>query len=260
VVRAVRLAVVLPIALASVVATSMSEYTVTYAVGAVPGLDGDGAMLVARFDDSYGRRYEIVLVSRDGRSWHQADSPAATSIPSPATDAPSRSARTRVTRTASEPTCAIDGGPCPIHLAPDDVEAVEAAVEAAQVPRPVDCAPGRTRCWRTVPGHLAIEESTNGGATWTTAWSVSESTRDRYVSVVADDASELDDYPVDDLDQEMTCTNVYVVPRSGVVVVACGLMGFVSRDTAGEWTILGFDGEGLAAQFLDESASPGNGD
>jgi hypothetical protein len=109
-----------------------------------------------------------------------------------------------------------------------------------------------------VPGQLAIEESTNGGATWATAWSVSGPRRERYLTLVAEDAQEVDEYQIDKLDSEMACTSIYVVPGSRVVLAACGLAGFVRRDAAGVWTMLGFDAGGSRLDRASTSDEFGN--
>lgn len=203
--RAVRVAVVAPVALAGVVATAKAEVTLPYAVGVGPGLSGHATALVARIDsDLGGRRYDIVLTSQDGRSW-------------------------RSSFDALKTATAVQ---------------IEAVIKAAQATRTVACAADKVTCWRVVPGQLAVEESVDGGTTWTAAWSMSDPQRERYLRAVTEDAREVLTYAIGDLEHEMACTNVSIVPRAGTVVVACGLAGFVSRSPSGTWSMLGFDGQG----------------
>lgn len=214
-----------------------------YAAGVGPGLGGDAMVLVARVDDaSEVRRYEIVQISRDGRSWRYADYWA---VPARPTEEPD------VVITAwyeGSPPCETEGGqPCPTYPEPEVHAAITTAREA---PRQA-CAPDGP-CWRTVPGQLAIEESTDEGTTWSTVWSVSGPQRERYAELLTTRASNVAGYPIDSVDRELHCTGLYIDPRSGVVVAACGLVGFVSRDTGGQWTMLGFDGGRFGTFFLDE--------
>ncbi len=204
--RVVRLAVIAPVALASVMATSAEVITIPYAVGLAQGVDGHAAVLVARFEgDSGAQRHDIVLESRDGRSWHTPYESLQYATP----------------------------------------EQREAAVEKARANRPTACVADGVTCWRVVPGQLAIEESVDGGVTWTTAWSMSGPQRERYRQAVIEDVRQVRDYPIDRLDRGMACTAVSVVRGTGTVVAACGLAGFVSRSESGGWTMLGFYGSGL---------------
>lgn len=103
-----------------------------------------------------------------------------------------------------------------------------------------------------MPGELTIEESTDSGHTWTVAWTVSGPQCERYAEELTLRASNVDGYPIDSVHRELGCTGIYLDLRSGVVVAACGLAGFVSRDAGGEWRMLGFDGGRLGHFFLDE--------
>src|SRR5690606_27817478 len=135
---ALRLAVLLPVALAGVAATSLAQPSVRYAVGVGPGVGDQAAVLVARVDDAYGRDYAIVGVSPDGRSWE----PPGEAVP---------------------------------QLSTQQLDAVVDAARAAQRSVCLD----EARCWRVMPGDIAVEETTDGGATWTTAWSLRGPKRER---------------------------------------------------------------------------------
>lgn len=127
------------------------------------------------------------------------------------------------------------------QLSTQQLDAIVDAARAAQRSVCLD----EDRCWRVMPGDIAVEETTDGGVTWTTAWSLSGPKRERARQALAERVREVPGYAVDDLDREMACTSVAVVPPSGSVVAACGLTGFVCRDPDGRWRMLGFDGTGL---------------
>jgi hypothetical protein len=95
-----------------------------------------------------------------------------------------------------------------------------------------DQSPGH--CFRVVPGHLRVEESEDGGASWRTAWEVSEPERAR----LAAEYAEIEDVA------EYLSSRVLVVrdqPQGGLVVlVANGRDGLARRDAAGRWARIGF--------------------
>lgn len=121
---------------------------------------------------------------------------------------------------------------------------IDEIVAAARDTRRSACLDER-HCWRIVPGSLAVEETTDGGASWRMAWSLSGPKLERYRLALAENIRQVPTYPADDLDRELTCTDVTIVPASNGVIVACGLAGFVNRDSAGQWRMLGFDGQGI---------------
>ena len=250
--RTVRLALLLAAALLGLAGcTPADEPPVQYAAGVGAGLGGDAVILVTRMDDTNrGRRYEITQISRDGRAWRDPDYQAVIPVP---IETPDIVITLWSTETGPPPCVSNNGQLCPAYPEPE----IEAAIEAARQADPSACAPGGRRCWRVVPGRLAIEESTDGGATWSDAWSVSGPQRERYAAVLATRVSSVDSYPAETLSRELTCTSVSVVPESQVVIAACGLVGFVSRDPTGAWTMLGFEGPPFDLRFL-EAPTPGD--
>lgn len=103
--------------------------------------------------------------------------------------------------------------------------------------RQLDCVPDNPRlCYRVVPGLLQVEETTDGGTTWRTSWSVSEKARRQL-------AAEL--YPgLDDIPSYLSsqCLLVYPVADGGhVVLVANGLGGLARRAPDGTWERLVFE-------------------
>jgi hypothetical protein len=98
-----------------------------------------------------------------------------------------------------------------------------------------DCSDRRPlHCFRVVPGHLGVEETEDGGATWRTAWEVSEPERARLVAQY-DEIEDVGEY---------LSSRVLVVrdqPQGGLVVlVANGRDGFARRDASGRWARIGF--------------------
>lgn len=198
---------------------------VRFAAGVGPGLGNDAVILVARIPLNEHRTMDDVLaVSADGRTWRAPDYVE----PPPDTNPP---------RTGDE--CVPFAQNCPGY----DV----ATIRAAKTAHPVVCT--GELCLRVVPGHLAIEESTDGGTSWRPAWEVGETKQARYAMVLANEAR-WGGFS-GDIRAGMTCDSLYVVPGSGVVVAACGLVGFVTRDPGGTWTMIGFEGREWSLEFLD---------
>ncbi|WP_061290881.1 hypothetical protein [Herbidospora cretacea] len=108
----------------------------------------------------------------------------------------------------------------------------------AAVPSPSDC--DGDRCYRIVPGRLAVEESTGGA--WTTAWEVSVEAQDRLARANPPQYRE---------DREAT-ESLGVAAVNGVVVVANGGDGIAVRDTSGVWRRVGLGENG----FREENALP----
>jgi hypothetical protein len=128
-----------------------------------------------------------------------------------------------------------DGGRTWRDLEPAEVEAVETAVRRDPVPQ-LDCVPDRpTHCYRVVQGHLRVQETRDGGFTWTTAWEVPDEDRGRLARHY-DDIGDLADY----LASRAVVVHPAGEPGEYVVVVANGRDGYVIRDPAGVWQRVGF--------------------
>ncbi len=85
-----------------------------------------------------------------------------------------------------------------------------------------------------VLGHLRVEETEDSGATWRTAWEVTEAQRAR-LAVEFVDLGDIEEY---------LSSRVLVVrdqpDGSFVVLVANGRDGFARRDASGRWSRIGF--------------------
>ncbi|MBX6722167.1 MAG: hypothetical protein IRY92_02835, partial [Dactylosporangium sp.] len=96
------------------------------------------------------------------------------------------------------------------------------------------CVPDQpARCYRVVPGHLRVEESTDGGATWSTSWQVPDDRRGylarRYDGIY-------------DAEAQLASVALAVHPVAGghVVIVANNRDGYARRDVSGRWERIGF--------------------
>ncbi|TMR12603.1 hypothetical protein ETD86_32470 [Nonomuraea turkmeniaca] len=98
-----------------------------------------------------------------------------------------------------------------------------------------------TRCYRVVPGQMAVEQSDDGGKSWNPSWSLSD--RDERERLVRryDDQSRL---------QSMGLA-VQAWRGGHVVVVANGLDGIVVRDQSGTWRRLGWPGQEAESPAMD---------
>ncbi len=225
--RAVRLGVILPVALAGVVATSPPEdlgpADLAMASGVGPGVGNDDVILV--------RNYWVTAVSWDGLRWRDP----------PDDDRPQ-------SQTSTELDC--DALPFDtMHCSNYN----RLAILQARQPHRMQCTGDGRQCYRVVPDALRIEQSTDGGATWTTGWDVGDLKRERYLTLLEGQLESgkrrLPD-ELSDIRHGLTCTTVYLVPASGAVVAACGLIGFVSRSADGVWAMIGFDGDPRSAPVL----------
>ncbi|HEX5542704.1 MAG TPA: hypothetical protein VFX60_14280, partial [Micromonospora sp.] len=97
-----------------------------------------------------------------------------------------------------------------------------------------DCVPDQpSRCYRAVPGHLRVEETRDGGATWSTSWQVPDDRRG-YLARQYSGLGDVDEY------LSSRALLVHPVPGGHVVIVANGRDGYALRDTAGRWERIGF--------------------
>lgn len=107
--------------------------------------------------------------------------------------------------------------------------------EAGETAEPTQsCAPDKPEhCYRVVPGHLRVEETVNGGASWWIAWSVPDDERNRLARRY-DDLGE----PTKHLSSRSLA--VVAVPGGHAVVVANGRDGYAVRAQDGRWSRTGF--------------------
>jgi len=126
-----------------------------------------------------------------------------------------------------------DGGRTWRH--PDEGEnTVLAALSTVDVTARMGCVPDEpTHCYRAVPEHLMVEETTDGGTTWTVSWQVTDNQRE----VLARSFDGLDDPAVYLSSNSLA---VQSVPDGHAVVVANGRDGFARRDADGRWERIGF--------------------
>ncbi|MGW0436646.1 hypothetical protein ACWDV4_29370 [Micromonospora sp. NPDC003197] len=92
------------------------------------------------------------------------------------------------------------------------------------------CVPSEpAHCYRIVRGHLRVEESTDGGTTWSVSWEIPDSRRG-YLARSYPELNDIDTY------LSSYALAVHPVPGGHVVLVANGRDGIALRDTAGSWT------------------------
>jgi len=120
-------------------------------------------------------------------------------------------------------------------LEPPERVAVENAVRTDPVPE-LGCVPSLpVHCYRVVPGHLRVEETRDGGFSWTTSWELSDEDRERLARRY-DNIGDLADH---------LASRALVVHATGqageyVVVVANGRDGYAVREASGHWERIGF--------------------
>ncbi|GLX02227.1 hypothetical protein [Microtetraspora sp. NBRC 16547] len=120
------------------------------------------------------------------------------------------------------------------------------------------CVPGdQAHCYRIVPGLLQVEESADGGNTWTTAWQISPGRQEWLDRVyrVPSEGTEVDH-------ANSLALAVQAVPDDGgahIVVVANGRDGVAVRDPSGRWQRLGLTPDGgLSAKSAPSLTDPGS--
>jgi hypothetical protein len=100
--------------------------------------------------------------------------------------------------------------------------------------RASSCVPAQPRhCFRVVPGRLAVQESLDGGVTWTDAWSVSPD-RQKFLSRAYPEARP------DGASVAAQSVGVLPVGEQFVVVVSIGRDGILERHPDGRWERIGF--------------------
>ncbi|MEW9555978.1 hypothetical protein [Nonomuraea sp. NPDC050783] len=112
-----------------------------------------------------------------------------------------------------------------------DTGPLEPAAARATPPRSAMCVPYlANRCYRVVPGRLAVEQSDDGSRTWTPSWSLPADDRMRMARQVP---------PIAPASSGLAVQGW----RGGhVVVVANGADGILLRDESGTWRRLGWPG------------------
>ncbi|MFI7708309.1 hypothetical protein [Nonomuraea sp. NPDC049480] len=126
-------------------------------------------------------------------------------------------------------------GGLPFENIPSDVRA---EVEKIQPPLSAACVPYEaTRCYRLVPGRMAVDQSDDGGKTWRSSWSPSEDDLER-IERQHGDASGL----------RSTALDVQDRPVGHVVVVANGVDGILVRDESGTWRRVGWPNQAGAKE------------
>jgi hypothetical protein len=89
-------------------------------------------------------------------------------------------------------------------------------------------APATRECYRVVPSHLRVEQSLDGGATWSVSWEVTDHRRD----LLAHRYPEISNVSTDLASRALA---ISARPGGYVVVVANGRDGLAVRDVRGEW-------------------------
>jgi hypothetical protein len=119
------------------------------------------------------------------------------------------------------------------------------AFDAAR-PSPVTehCAPDPAirECYRLVPSHLRVEQSLDGGSTWTVSWEITDRQRDLLAHR----------YPgISSVSADLASRTLAISGRPGgyVVVVANGRDGLAVRDVHGQWRRTGFDPPGQGSSY-----------
>ncbi len=107
------------------------------------------------------------------------------------------------------------------------------------------------RCYRVVPNRLRVEQTSDGGATWTAAWEISRG-RQGWLDRVYENPDPLGERSGAAASQAVA---VQEVPGGHVVAVANGTDGVVLRDVSGRWRRLGFSEPGPEGARLSESAA-----
>jgi hypothetical protein len=88
-------------------------------------------------------------------------------------------------------------------------------------------------CYRIEPGAIAVQRSTDGGATWADDWRITEKQRRTLARAYRG---------IDDIDRDLVAKAIAVhdVPGGQVVIVANGRDGFAQRGADGTWQRIGF--------------------
>jgi hypothetical protein len=95
-------------------------------------------------------------------------------------------------------------------------------------------APATRECYRVVPSHLRVEQSRDGGATWSVSWEITDRQRD----LLAHRYPEIANVSTDLASRALA---ISARPGGYVVVVANGRDGLAVRDVGGEWRRTGVE-------------------
>ncbi|MFF3670886.1 hypothetical protein [Microtetraspora malaysiensis] len=125
-------------------------------------------------------------------------------------------------------------------------------------PQSSACVPGeQAHCYRIRPGLLEIEETTDGGSTWSTSWAV-PSGRRHWLDRIYENS---DPHGLPSDLAASRALAVQAVPGGAgahIVVVANGPDGVAVRDASGLWRRLGFaDDGGFSARSAAPLTNPG---
>ncbi|GIH93848.1 hypothetical protein ACFFMN_16145 [Planobispora siamensis] len=111
-------------------------------------------------------------------------------------------------------------------------------------PRTQDCVPGEpAHCYRVDPPRLAVQESRDGGRTWSAAWQLSEGREDMLRRRYGPAGEHL-----------WTGSQAIAVQKTAgghVVVAANGSDGIAVRDESGAWQRLGASGDGFSPEAAE---------
>lgn len=103
-------------------------------------------------------------------------------------------------------------------------------LRSADTPAQEACVPADpSRCYRTVPGRLAVEQTNDAGATWNAAWSISSGRQDFLIRAYRGHSRG---------NSQVAAQSVGVLPvgdQQHLVVVAAGREGVVLRHADGRW-------------------------
>ncbi|TDD12747.1 hypothetical protein E1292_00300 [Nonomuraea deserti] len=112
-------------------------------------------------------------------------------------------------------------------------ESDRATADEPRRPQSAACVPMQaTRCYRVVPGRMAVQQSDDGGDSWRPSWTTSDDDRERLRRTYSGS-------------HDRHSMGLAAVPRPGghVVVVANGLDGILVRDVQGTWRRVGWPGQ-----------------